>query len=181
MDLRFPTSFGGYCFRPLSPALPKLNRKIRAGYSWPPHLYREKLRIAKRTSASQTPWPVGPGELVLSAKEMWRANLRIVDIPVEFYILYNVFLMEPDESHDVSNVARQTDDAALAMKILLSQTEVDREAIVRFYVKGQTAEQIEEALGLDAGYVGRLKRLIKDRWRKRQSKSTAPPAAASDG
>jgi hypothetical protein len=75
--------------------------------------------------------------------------------------------MQPNESYGASQPA----DAALAKMILLSQTEVDREAIVRFYVKGQTAELIEEALGLDAGYVGRLTRLIRIRFLKERGES----------
>jgi hypothetical protein len=71
--------------------------------------------------------------------------------------------MEPIESRAVRPGASQP-GVALAKEILLSLTEVDREAIVRFYVERQTAERIEEALGLDAGYVGRLKCLIKARF-----------------
>ena len=55
-------------------------------------------------------------------------------------------------------------DQALAKKILLSLTEVDREAMVRFYFERQCAERIEEALGLDAGYVGRLRCLVRARF-----------------
>jgi hypothetical protein len=78
-----------------------------------------------------------------------------------------LFLMQPNESYGAS----QPDDDALVKKILLSQTEVDREAMVRFYVKCQTAEWIEEALGLDAGHVGRLKRLIRTRFLKERCES----------
>ena len=74
--------------------------------------------------------------------------------------------MEPNESHPGGRGASQTDDDALAVKVLLSLAEVDREAIVRFFVKGETAKRIEEVLGLDAGYVGRLKRSIKARFLK---------------
>jgi len=82
------------------------------------------------------------------------------------------FFMEPNESQAaVSRSASQSDDAALATKILLSQTEVDREVIVRFYVKRQTAEQIEEALGLAPGYVGRLNGLIKARFLQERDRS----------
>jgi len=42
---------------------------------------------------------------------------------------------------------------------------------VRFYVERQTEEQIEEALGLDAGYVGWLKRLIKARFQQERGES----------
>ena len=72
--------------------------------------------------------------------------------------------MELNESYAVRCGMSQLDDDALAVKILLSQTDVDREVIVRFYVKGETAQRIEESLGLNAGYVGRLRRLIKARF-----------------
>ena len=58
----------------------------------------------------------------------------------------------------------QPDYDALAKRILLSLAEVDREALVRFYFERQSAEQIEEALGLDSGYVRRLKCLVKGRF-----------------
>src|ERR1035438_5415162 len=38
--LRFPSDFGGYCSRPLSPAS-ATQSETRSGYSWPPHLYGE--------------------------------------------------------------------------------------------------------------------------------------------
>jgi hypothetical protein len=64
----------------------------------------------------------------------------------------------------VRRSATQPGDDALAKKILLSLTEVDREAIVRFYFERQSAEQIEEALGLDARYLRRLKGFVKARF-----------------
>ena len=55
-------------------------------------------------------------------------------------------------------------DEALARGILSSLADVDRDAISRFYTLGQTADQIEKALGLEGGYVQRLKRVIKVRF-----------------
>jgi len=64
----------------------------------------------------------------------------------------------------VRRSATQPGYHALAKKILLSLAEVDREALVRFYFERQAAEEIEEALGLDSGYVWRLKCLVKGRF-----------------
>jgi hypothetical protein len=72
--------------------------------------------------------------------------------------------MQPDKSHPVRRNASQTDADALTKRILLSLPYVDREALVRFYFEHQTAERIEQSLGLPAGYVAGLKLSVKARF-----------------
>ena len=53
------------------------------------------------------------------------------------------------------------ENQALASKILESLSKGDRDIICRFYVEGQSAEDIERDLGIPAGYVRGLKASVK--------------------
>ena len=77
--------------------------------------------------------------------------------------------MGPDESDSERLYPSQPKDEALARSILVTLTEVERESMLRFYGRGETADQIEKALGLDAGYVKRLNRSVRARFFKERS------------
>ena len=59
---------------------------------------------------------------------------------------------------------RQAQDLALAEAVLLALPLADREIITRYYVDHQTIENIERDLGLDAGYVLKLRAVIRSRY-----------------
>ena len=75
-------------------------------------------------------------------------------------------LVETDES---DHFVTQPENDTIATSILLSLSEIDRVAILRFYVERQTAEQVEKTLGLPVGYVEQLKRSVKARYFKERS------------
>ena len=74
--------------------------------------------------------------------------------------------MEPYES---DHFASQPESDVIAKSILLSLPEIDRVALLRFYVERQTTEEVEIALGLPVGYVKQLKRSVKARYFKERS------------
>ena len=59
---------------------------------------------------------------------------------------------------------RQAQDIAVAEAVLLALPQADREIIARYYVDHQTAENIERDLGLDPGYVLKLRAVVRSRY-----------------
>jgi len=57
--------------------------------------------------------------------------------------------------------ADEPQDVALAKRLFLTLAEGDREVIARYYVDHQSAEQIEGDLSLPAGYVSKLRTVVR--------------------
>jgi hypothetical protein len=66
---------------------------------------------------------------------------------------------------------------ALAKRVLLTLAEADRDVIARYYVDHQSAEQIERDLGLNAGYVLKLRTAVRSRYFEERENSSVPRAA----